>query len=90
MIKKRTFYERLISLLQGVSWGLVFVGGMLFFTAFQPFGLFIALSGAFIGSLGGLLFVVVFEIAHQQIEKLDEIKKQTKLLEQLVEKGSIL
>jgi len=53
-----------------------------------PFGLFAALVGAFIGSLGGLFFVVVFEIARQQSEKLEEIKKQTKLLEKIDEKLS--
>lgn len=85
MLTKRSAYERLISLLQGASWALVVVGATTFFSIFYPFGLFNALIGAFIGSLGGLFFVVVLEIAHQQSEKLEEIKKQTKLLEKLVD-----
>ena len=85
MLKKRSIYERLISLLQGASWALVLIGATTFFTTLYPFGLITALLGAFIGSLGGLFFVVVFEIAHQQSEKLEEIKKQTKLLEKLVD-----
>lgn len=61
------------------------IGAFSFFTALQPFGFFTALIGAFLGSLGGLFFVIVFEIANIQIEKLEEIKKQTKLLEKLVD-----
>jgi len=63
----------------------VLVGAVSFFTTLYSFGLFTATIGAFIGSLGGLFFVVLFEIANIQIEKLDEIKKQTKLLEKLVD-----
>jgi fatty acid desaturase len=85
MLKKRSIYERLISLLQGASWALVLIGATTFFTTLYPFGFITALLGAFIGSLGGFFFVVVFEIAHQQSEKLEEIKKQTKLLEKLVD-----
>ena len=84
-MKKQSAFERLISLLQGASWALVLVGAVSFFTTFYSFGLLSALIAAFIGSLGGLLFVVLFEIANIQIEKLDEIKKQTKLLEKLVD-----
>jgi len=84
-LKKRSAYERLISLLQGASWALVVVGATTFFSFLYPLGLFTAFIGAFVGSLGGLFFVVVFEIAYQQSEKLDEMKKQTKLLEKLVD-----
>jgi len=88
MLKKRSVYDRLISLLQGASWALVVVGITTFFSTLYPFGLFTAVIGAFIGSLGGLFFVVVFEMAHQQSEKLEEMKIQTKLLKKLVESQS--
>jgi membrane associated rhomboid family serine protease len=84
-LKKKNAFERLISLLQGASWALVLIGAVSFFTTFYNFGIITALIAAFIGSLGGLFFVVLFEIANIQIEKLEEIKKQTKLLEKLVE-----
>ncbi len=83
--KSSSFYEQLISLLQGASWALALVGAVSFFLAFHPFGFFTGLIGAFIGSLGGLFFVIVFEVAQQQSEKLKEIKKQTKLLEKLLD-----
>ncbi len=88
MLKNRSIYDRLISLLQGASWALVVVGATSFFSFLYPFGLFTALIGAFIGSLCGLFFVVVFEVAHQQSDKLEELKKQTKLLEKIDEKLS--
>ncbi len=89
--KNLGIYEKLISLLQGASWAVVVVGAVSFFSILYPFGLFVALVGAFLGSLGGLFFVVFFEIAHQQSEKLQEMKKQTKLLERLVnEKVSLV
>ena len=84
-MKNKSAFERLISLLQGASWALVLVGVVSFFTTFYPFGFLTALLAAFIGSLGGLFFVIVLEIANIQIDKLDEIKKQTKLLEKLVD-----
>ena len=88
MTKKSTF-ERLISLLQGASWALVVIGSFSLFLTLYSFGLLIAFFGAFLGSLGGLFFVVILEIAQIQIEKLDEIKKQTKLLEKLVDNEKV-
>jgi membrane associated rhomboid family serine protease len=83
--KKRSAYEQLISFLQGASWALAVVGATSFFIFLHPFGVIVAIVGAFIGSLGGLFFVVIFGIAHQQSEKLEEMKKQTKLLEKLLD-----
>lgn len=85
MLKHRSAFERLISLLLGASWAFVLVGATTFFTTLYPFGLMTALIGAFIGSLGGLFFVVMFEIASLQIDKLEELKKHTSLLEEMVE-----
>jgi hypothetical protein len=84
MLKRRSAFERLISLLQGASWAFVIIGATTFFITLYPFGFFIALIGAFIGSLGGLFFVVMFEIASLQINKFEELKKHTILLEEMV------
>jgi len=89
MLKKRSTFERLISLLQGASWAFVLLGATTFFMVLYPFGLLIAFIGAFIGSLGGLFFVVMFEIANLQVEKLDELKKQTELMEEIVSLSKI-
>lgn len=86
---KKSNFERLISLLQGASWALVIVGAVSFFTTLYPLGLLIAVFGAFLGSLAGLFFVIMLEIANIQIEKLEEAKKQTTLLEQLVHNAKV-
>jgi hypothetical protein len=88
MTKKHSLFERLISLLQGASWALALMGSVTLFSLFLPFGFFISLVAGFIGSLLGLFFVLVLEIVHIQLEKLYEVKKQTKLLETIDEKLS--
>lgn len=84
-IKKQAFFEKLLSLLLGAAWALVIVGSTSFFLSLYHLGIFIALLGAFIGALLGLFFVVVFEIAQIQVDKLKELKKQTTLLEKLTQ-----
>ncbi len=83
--KKQAFFEKLLSLLQGVAWALVIIGSSTFFLSLYHLGIIIALLGAFIGALLGLFFVVLFEIAQIQVDKLKELKKQTKLLEKLTQ-----
>jgi len=73
--------------MQGASWGIVIIGAYLFFTLFYPFGLIVALIGAFFGATIGLFMVVFFEMAHTQEEALAEQKEQTKLLRELLEKN---
>lgn len=86
MLKKRSTFERLISLLQGASWALVLIGATSFFSLVHPFGILPALVAAFLGALPGLFFVVMFEIANLQVDKVYELRKQTELLEKLVKK----
>lgn len=75
--------------MQGASWALVIIGAVSFFTTLYPLGFLIAFFGAFLGSLAGLFFVIMLEIANIQIEKLEEVKKQTTLLEQLVNNAKV-
>ena len=84
---RQSFFEKLLSLLQGAAWALVAVGSISFFMSLYHLGLFIAILGAFIGALLGLFFVVIFEIAQLQIDKLKEMKKQTLLLEKLTQQS---
>ena len=86
MSENYTSYVKLLNFLQGSSLALGIVVAIKLFTIFYNFGLIIALLCSFIGFLIGVSFVVIFEVAKQQIEKLKEIKKQTQLLEKLLEK----
>lgn len=83
MSKARLRFEKLLSLMQGASWALALAGGSYTFLLFLPFGFIIAFMIALFCFLAGFFFVVVFEMAHIQIEKLEEMKKQTHLLELL-------
>ena len=85
--KKQNFFEKLLSLLQGAAWALAIVGSTSFFLSLYHLGIFLALIGAFVGALLGLFFVVLFEIAQIQVDKLKELKKQTLLLEKLAQQS---
>ncbi len=53
----RSFFEKLIFILQGASWALAVVGAVTAFTKLYPFGIITALLGSFIGSLFGLFLL---------------------------------
>ncbi len=77
-------YEKILSFMQGASWGAVLIGAYLFFTLFYPFGLIIALIGAFFGASIGLFMVIFFEMANLKLEIYKEKQKHTELLEKMV------
>ena len=77
--------EIVISFLLGASWALVFLGAILLFWSFLPYGILVALMAGIVGSLFGLCFVVVFELASLQFEKYRELKHQTKLITSIKE-----
>jgi len=81
--KERLRFEKLLSLVQGASWAFALAGSAYLFLLFLPFGFLIALIIAFGCFLVGFFFVMVCEIAQIQIEKLEEIRRQTYLLERL-------
>ncbi len=89
MTLNQSFFEKLLSLLLGVAWALVVVGAVTFFLSLYHSGIVVALLGAFMGALIGLFFVVLFELAQIQIDKLKELKKQTELLQLLTKEKSI-
>lgn len=76
-------FEKLLSLLQGASWALALAGGGYMFLLFLPFGFIIASIIALFIFLMGCFFAIMFEMAQLQFDKMDELKKQTSLLEKL-------
>lgn len=83
MTSRRLRFEKLLSLLQGASWALAIAGSFYLFLLFLPFGFIIAFIVGLFSFLFAFFFVIVFEIAQIQIEKLEELRKQTELLERL-------
>jgi len=78
---RQTLTETLISFLLGAAWALVLLGAAFLFWSFLPFGLVIAFMAGIVGSLFGLLFVVLLEVTSLQFEKFRELKRQRELLE---------
>ena len=77
----------LVNFLLGASWAFAFVGASTLFFLLLNVGIFYSLIGSFLGALPGLFMVLLIEYFLMRQEKLDELKKQTKLLEILVSKS---
>lgn len=80
---RQTRFEKLLSFLQGASWALAIAGGGYTFLLFLPFGTIIASIIALFFFLTGFFFVIIFSMAQLQLDKFEELKKQTHLLEKL-------
>jgi hypothetical protein len=76
----------LINFLLGASWAFALIGASTLFFTLLPIGIFYALFGSFLGALPGLFLVLLIEYFLMRQEKLEELKKQTSLLEELVKK----
>jgi len=74
----------LINFLLGASWAFALLGAATLFFLFLNVGIFYSLFGSFIGALPGLFFVLLIEYFLMRQEKLNELKRQTKLLEELL------
>jgi len=77
----------LINFLLGASWAFALLGAATLFFLFLNIGIFYSLFGSFLGALPGLFLVLLIEYFLMRQEKLDELKKQTKLLEELLAKS---
>ena len=75
----------LINFLLGASWAFAFMGAVIFFYLFLHVGILYSILGSFLGAIPGLFLVLLIEYFIMRQEKFDELKKQTKLLEKLVE-----
>jgi len=83
LLHQQTRFEKLLSFLQGASWALAIAGGGYTFLLFLPFGFIIASIIALFIFLAGCFFAIICEMAQLQLDKLDELKKQTHFLEKL-------
>jgi len=76
----------LINILLGASWAFALLGAFTLFFLFLHLGFFYSFFGSFLGAMPGLFMVLLIEYFLMREEKLNELKKQTELLEELVAK----
>ncbi len=77
----------LVNFLLGAAWAFALAGATVLFFIFIEIGIFYALFTALLGALPGLFFVLLLEYFFMRQEHLNELKKQTKLMEKLVSKS---
>jgi len=73
-----------VNFLLGVAWASVIIGAITSFLSFYQDSFFYAIVSAFIGALPGIIAVLLLEVVITTKEKHLELKKQTKLLEELL------
>ena len=75
-----------VNFLLGIAWAFVFLGSIFSFLSFYKNNLFFALVFSLIGALPGMLSVLFLEHIITTKQKYQELQKQTKLLQKLLEK----
>jgi len=83
---KQDAFTRLLHLLLGASWAFVLLGAWLTFKSFIVFGLSTAVLVTFIYIFFALFLVLALDAFVTNKEKLQEAKKQTEILEKILEK----
>lgn len=76
-----------VNFLLGVAWAAVLIGAITSFLSFYQNSFFFAIISAFVGALPGLVAVLLLEHIITNKEKHLELKKQTKLLQQILAKN---
>ncbi|WP_304546253.1 hypothetical protein [Sulfurimonas microaerophilic] len=84
-MQKDTF-ERVISFLLGASWGIILLGALALFSILFSFGFTIAFLFTLLYIIVSLFLVLVLDALLVNKQRLKEAKKQTELLEKLLEK----
>ena len=74
-----------VNFLLGVAWASVLLGAITSFLTFYPESLLLAFISAFIGALPGMISVLILEHIITGKERYLELKKQTALLEKILE-----
>lgn len=77
-----------VNFLLGVAWASVFIGAVTSFFSLYESNLFYAFIYAMISAIPGLIAVLLIEHFITGKEKLAELKKQTQLLERLLDEGN--
>jgi uncharacterized membrane protein YeaQ/YmgE (transglycosylase-associated protein family) len=75
----------ILNFLIGVAWASVLIGAVTSFFAFSSSSIITALIAAVTGALPGMVAVLLLEYIMLGQDKYEEMKKQTRLLEKLLE-----
>jgi 1,4-dihydroxy-2-naphthoate octaprenyltransferase len=80
---QRDIFDRTISFLLGASWAVTVFGALIVFKIFFPLGLSLSIFITIFYVIVSLLVVLILDAFAVNREKLEEAKKQTKLLEKI-------
>lgn len=80
---QKMLYDRIISFLLGASWGIILLGAYLIFKISILYGLTLAIFSTIFFIIISLFLVLLLDAFSINRQRLEEAKKQTKLLEQL-------
>jgi hypothetical protein len=80
---QKDIYDKIISFLQGASWAVVLFGALITFKIFSPFGIAFSIFITIFFIFVSLFLILVLDALSIHREKLQEMKKQTKLLEKI-------
>jgi len=83
---KDKYLSFVVNFLLGVSWAFVIIGAVTSFFSLYHDSLLLAGISAFVGAIPGLIAVLLLELVITIKEKHQELQKQTKLLEKLLDK----
>jgi len=84
---QKDLFERITSFLLGASWAITLFGALLTFKLSISFGLSFSLFSTLLYILLSLFFMLLLDALLVHKERLREVKKQTKLLEELLSQG---
>jgi len=80
---QKDLYDRIISFLQGASWGIIIFGALVTFKISVVFGLSLAIFFTTLFIFITLFLVLALDAFSVNKQKLSEAKKQTELLEKI-------
>ncbi|MDF1877189.1 hypothetical protein JHD47_05105 [Sulfurimonas sp. SAG-AH-194-L11] len=82
---QKDIYDRIIGFLQGASWGIVLIGAFVTFKLSIFLGVPLAIFLTTLYIIVSLFLILLLDAFHVNKERLQEEKKQTKLLEKLTQ-----
>jgi len=83
---QKDIYDKIISFLLGASWGIILFGAYLTFKTSIVFGLTLSIFLTILFIIVSLFLVLLLDSFSINRQRLEEAKKQTKLLEKIYSK----